>query len=343
MKKLLFSLFAILSLSSCNQKTNITSSENNISSPSQNSSNQTTTPISSPSSNASQTNSSIDSSSSIESSNDFTIKIKDDYTSIEKDSFMLAKSNPDKAYDEKDNYMIYIDVEYNWFATDVETTIKIEDNTILKEDAIKLTNENYGRFYVKRIFMYINRSKILKAGKTKIKLEMKPTNEKSPYHEINTLCFELDIREYGKIPVEYFDNTTITVDKESLKKVITSYMPLSEISFVIKDGTTPQDVYGYNADSYISSTLDPKTLEGEYTHTFKFAKDHFYKAYIQYKTEKDSSKDYSYFEFTEDSTNLSKYEVYSNTINEPNVNNTYSEIIVKENNLNITLFVTEEY
>lgn len=318
MKKLLIlSLFLLLPLTSCGES----------SSP---------VPSIEPSDVSNSTNPNSNPAPSSQPKEDFTIKISDNGVSIGAESYVLTKENPnEKYYAPTDDFLFDINVPgMAWLILnqeDIKESVKIEDESILTPDAITFDFPGGVGNYVNRIYARINREKILKTGKTKVKINVIGTRDDS--HQA-TLCFELDIKEYGGINVDTFDHTTVTLDKDSLKEKMKDYAnaDVTKIAFSISDS---QEIYGYSADGSISNNIDPKTLDGTYSSTFKFAKGHVYELRL-FVAQKDPSSPnpdalkIDWLHFNNDSTQLDKYKVADDE-------NDSSSLEVFADNTNITL------
>lgn len=326
MKKLLFSLFAILSLSSC------APNQNSIISTNENSTNQT----------SSNESTSIESSNS-ETSEDFTIKTSDNGLSINKESYILTKANPNETYSDLYNFKIDINIPSKWFITDknlYKISTMIEDESILKLDALsfdylKPPTGTGGKIY--KIQTKINREKILKTGKTKVKINVvNNTNSQE-----GTLCFELDIREYEKFEVPTFHNTTVTlVDKDRLQEKMQKYTDsnatVEEITFNTYAIDLNNELYGTQLENqYITNSIKPDTLEGGYSATFEFAKGFEYISYVEIKYKNKGGTNYFYDTLTFNDAIFESYKVTT-----PNSNFVpTSHLEVFADNLNIDLII----
>lgn len=263
---------------------------------------------------------------------DFIIKTSDNGVSIDKGLYVLARANPNEVYDSfVDDFRLKISIPSNiWKTKDIKKVVTIQDKTIVKDDAFTFDNSQDSEGYVEQITTIINREKLLKAGKTKIKISLKANSSNNAEFNAN-LCFEFDIRDYGQIIIDTFENITLTFDKERLKEKMKAYTNVDEIFFEARDYDR---VYGSSAGGLIRNYYDPKTFDGNYTTTFNFAKGHVYVTAVYFYYYDDAGQyQVEWFKFKEDLTNPTKYKVSDQ------IGSASSHIEVFADNLTINLIL----
>lgn len=271
---------------------------------------------------------------------DFTIKTSENDVSVQKESYVLSKANPDSTYfDNFDNFKIDIAIPANrWFITDESliklTTIKIEDESILKPDAITFEyTHNSMSNVIYKVTASINREKILKTGKTKIKINVDAGGENEA-----TLCFELDIREYGQIVVPTFDHTTVTLDKKSLTDKINNYSNVTFVDCIFNIAVMDpnNELYGSPLENQnVQNSIDLNTLEGNYTATFNYAQGYKYdiNVTLQYNRDGSTKPQNDFLSFRSDISEFYKVTTESSSFGSAS----YLEVFADNININLTL------
>ena len=146
-------------------------------------------------------------SKTIEDKEDYSIKLSDNGLSIARSEYVFTLPKEGDHYYPEAYIRMMVDTTWRYCSmlNEKETKFFVEDETAIKAEDLSLkivTKADLGGSSneIGAIDINFDRAKV-NVGKTKIKVQLKPGNGVSSMNVITTICFNLEIRNYGEIEV----------------------------------------------------------------------------------------------------------------------------------------------
>ena len=218
---------------------------------------------------------------------EFIVQTEDNGLSVSADSFELAKANPDDSYIPEFSIVANTDRSWDWVTAlnERETKLVSENQDVIPDSALSMKfvkNSDIvgssGSNEIEQIKIVIDR-KAIKPGETKIKLVVKPYNGSSSVIKLTTICVNVKVYAYGKIPIDTY-NLDFDLDLTGLEEILNKGVDLEYAQFSISD-LDGSDYYGFAYDDIYSQEIPFDNIPEKISFTdFKFAKDHEYNVQI---------------------------------------------------------------
>lgn len=226
-------------------------------------------------------------SKTIEDKEDYSIKLSDNGLSVARSEYIFTLPKEGDHYYPEAYIRMMVDTTWRYCSmlNEKETKFFVEDETAIKAEGLSLkivakadlggsSNE------IGAIDINFDRAKV-NVGKTKIKVQLKPGNGVSSMNVITTICFNLEIRNYGEIEVPTYKGS-LEVNTKGLKALIEKESKTAtEVTLNITDLAEMEGIYGINADIHKEARIPLDDLDnGAKIDNFVFAVNHKYNAFI---------------------------------------------------------------
>lgn len=244
---------------------------------------------------------------------EFIVQTEDNGLSVSADSFELAKANPDDSY--LPEFSIVANTDSSRYLVTAlnerETKLVSENQDVIPDSALSMKivkNSDIvgssGSNEIEKIKIVIDR-KAINPGETKIKLVVKPYNGSSSVMKLTTICVNVKVYAYGKIPIDTY-NLDFDLDLTGLEEILNKGVDLEYAQFSISD-LKASDYYGFAYDDIYSQKIPFDNIPEKISFTdFKFAKDHEYN--VQIFVEAKEAKDRMWIQ-VEEASSGTNYEI----------------------------------
>ena len=231
---------------------------------------------------------------------DFTPVTEDNDLSVEKESYTFSAAREGDQFPPD----ISIPVTFGWEGVttindDSDDLFTVEDETVIPREALSVDIAYRDQInYISGLTIKIDRD-LVSVGTTAIKMYVQSARGYSPSAKKATLCFNVEIVEFGSIQVETY-TVDLDVDTEGLtEKVSDLGIDFGRAFFFLVDSVGLEASYGYSADYQLQEEIEKGSLdEGILIEDFSVAVSHPYDFYIRVE-DQESQFDFAMFHLKE--------------------------------------------